>query len=127
MKTILLDTNFLMAVKQFKLDVFAELDRICGFRYKLCVIDKTVEELKNLALKADRAGMAAKLALELIKTKHIYIKPIKSHLSTDQTILEIAKKENYIVATQDMALKRRLKQEKVRLIVLRQKRYLKLV
>ena len=71
---VILDTNFLMAVSQFRIDIFAEIQRICDFRYKLYIIDKTLDELKGLIEQnKGKDGRAAKLALSLIKQKHISI------------------------------------------------------
>ena len=126
MKEVILDTNFLMAVSQFKVDVFSEIRRICDFPYELFIIDKTIDELKSIIEKqSGKNKAAAKLALTIIKTKKI--KKIKTKQGTvDELILKIADK-NTVVATQDMELKRRLKAKGIPLIVLRQKRHLILV
>lgn len=127
MRKILLDTNFLMIPCQFRIDIFSELERVCSFRYKLFVLDATVAELKKLSLSRGKKGSCAKMALRLIEVHHIEV--IKTQgcaiKHTDDLIVGIADKE-WIVATQDSNLKRRLKQENVGLITLRQKRYLML-
>ena len=41
---IILDTNFLMIPSMFKVDIFSEIERICDFKYELCIVDKTLDE-----------------------------------------------------------------------------------
>ena len=48
MKKIILDTNFLLIPSQFNVDIFTEIDRICLFKYKLCVLDETINELNSI-------------------------------------------------------------------------------
>lgn len=126
MKKLILDTNFLMAVSQFKVDIFSEIRRICDFPYELFIVDKTVDELKSIIEKqAGKNKAAAKLALTIIKTKKI--KKINTKEGTvDELVLKLAGKDT-VVATQDMELKRRLRQKNISLIVLRQKKYLVLI
>ncbi|MBW2984459.1 DNA-binding protein [Candidatus Woesearchaeota archaeon] len=123
MKEVILDTNFLMAVSQFKVDIFSELKRICDFPYELFIIDKTINELESIIEEQKgKHKAAAKLALAIIKNKKI--KKIKTKEGTvDELILGIADKDT-VVATQDMELKRKLRKKRVSLIVLRQKKYL---
>ena len=48
MKKILLDTNFLMAWGQFKVDIFTQIDKISTFRYELFTLDKNLDELNKI-------------------------------------------------------------------------------
>jgi hypothetical protein len=119
MKTIILDSNFLMIPFQFKIDIISEINRICNFKYELKIIDKTIDELENLNKKE------AKAALKLIENKKIRKIVTKKDKIVDDLILELTDK-NIIVATQDKELKRKLKDKNTPIIVLRQKKYLKL-
>lgn len=124
MEKILLDTNFLMACFQFKADIFLQIERLCTFNYKIYVLDKTVEELKNIA--ENQKGKhkdAAKIALELLKIKNVEAIETNSKKYTDDVILEYAKK-GYIAATQDKDLKRMLLNQGSTAITLRQKKKL---
>src|SRR3989338_11111035 len=111
-KKIVLDTNFLLIPGQFSVDIFAELDRICQFRYEACILNAAMEELGNIV--ADRTASAkdrraAKLGIQLIKAKGV--KVIKSYRkvfkTTDEAILGFAiatgkaNDKPVIVATQD--------------------------
>ena len=74
MKRIVLDTNFLLAVSQFHIDIFSELERILDFPYKIYVVDKTIDELNKVLESGGKGKSAAKLALDIIKGKAEVIK-----------------------------------------------------
>ena len=125
MKKILLDTNFLLAVYQFKVDIFSEIERICNFNYELYVLDKTVGELKNIAEKQKgKHKEAARIAMQLLKLKNVKEVKSGSKKHTDDAILDCSIKEGYLVATQDKDLKRKLINHGIEVIVLRQKKFL---
>lgn len=136
-KIILLDTNFLLIPGQFGVDIFAELDRICQFKYEVCVLDATMEELSDIV--ADRTASAkdrkaARLGLQLLKVKGVKVASPKRKVfkSADKAILDfvsaagLSAGKSVIVSTQDKLLRDRLRAKGVQVIVLRQKRYLQL-
>ncbi|OGM01836.1 hypothetical protein A3K72_02350 [Candidatus Woesearchaeota archaeon RBG_13_36_6] len=126
MKKIILDTNFLLIPYQFKVDIFSEIDRILDTKYNICILNKTINELNNLVEKSrGKDKKAAQLALKLIQHKNPEI--IKTKINyVDKAILNIAKKQTHIIATQDKELKKTLQARGIPIIVLRQKRYLQL-
>ncbi len=125
MKKILLDTNFLLAPIQFKIDIFSEIDRICIFSYKLYILDRAIEELNNIIEKQKgKSKEAAKFALKLVKLKEIGIIKTSEKLTVDELILNNANKKEFIVATQDKLLKKELKTKHIPLIIIRQKKRL---
>jgi len=120
MKKIILDTNFLLIPAQFNVDIFAEIDRIMFEKYYLFVIDKTIDELNKIIKdkkQKQKDKQAAKLGLMLIKAKKVKILKTKQGKADDI----LAKIKGYIIATQDINLKRRIKGKK---IVLRAKKKL---
>ena len=123
---IILDTNFLMAVSQFKIDIFSEIDRIADFRYDICIVDKTIDELKHIIRTAKgKDKFAASIALQLIISRGI--KQIKTGKGkTDDLIVENSDKDT-LVATQDVLLRKRLKPKKAGFIGIRQKKVLYIV
>lgn len=128
MQKIILDTNFLLIPAQFGVDIFSEISKLMGCNYKLCIIDATLDELENIIEKQrgkDKA--AAKMALQLLKTQNIDVLKTEKNLNADELIVNLVKERKFTVATQDQGLKRKLKQYNVPLIVLRQKKYLKLI
>ena len=126
MKKIVLDTNFLLIPGQFKVDIFSELQRICHFNYELCIYEGSMDELKNITKAGSgRDKSAAKLALQLIRAKNIKI--IKSDEKyIDLAILDNAGRDS-IIATQDIQLKKKLLEKGSSVVILRQKKYLRLV
>lgn len=124
-KKIILDTNFLLIPAQFRVDIFSEIRRICDFTYKILILDKSIQELENIITKGKgKEKQEAKVTLELIKQKNIEILKTERSIYVDDYIVELAKKSNYIIATQDRALIQRLKLYKIKVISLRQKKYL---
>ena len=126
MKRIIIDTNFLMIPLQFRVDIFSEFNRICGFNYKLFIFEQSVNELKNII--ADQSGKdrkAAQFALKLIKLKNIGT--IKSEQNNvDRSILDNVNNDT-IIATQDINLKKELLKKGASVIILRQKKYLQYI
>lgn len=126
MKTIILDTNFLVDCLAWKVDFFSELRRICDFPFRLAVVDKTLDEL-GMIIKEGRETekIGARLAKQLIAQKRIEVIPTAKDAHTDALILSIAGKDT-IVATQDQAFKRQLKERGIPVIIIRQRKRLEL-
>ncbi|MBU4501874.1 MAG: twitching motility protein PilT [Nanoarchaeota archaeon] len=120
MKKIVLDTNFLLAIGQFHIDIFSELERICDFPYNIYVLNKTIDELNKIKndsrKKVDRES--AKLALQLMEGRVEILEEEGEYV--DDILVRISDKDT-IIATQDKELKKRLKG---RLITIKQKKYL---
>ena len=114
---ILLDTNFLMAPAQFKVDIFRQLSG-----HKLMTLDLCVKELKRISKSKKKDAMAAEIALDLLKKKKVRI--VKAKPLTDSALLNYAKENNCAVATNDRKLIKRLKNKEINIIRLRQKRYI---
>lgn len=132
---IFIDTNFLLIPALFKVDIFAEIERLCSFNYELLIVDKTLDELKNIIASASKNTgkhkKAAKLGLQLaenaVKANKLTLyksKPEDKTKSVDRILLEIAKNEKILVATQDKELKKLLRLLSARIIDLRKKQYL---
>lgn len=121
-KRILIDTNFLLIPGSLGIDIFTELEKICLFKYTLHVLDKSVDELnKIIATQTGKSKQAAQLALKLIRAKNINVLPTSSGDYVDDILIQL--RDEYIIATQDKDLKRKLKN----VLILRQKRYLQLL
>ena len=114
-KNIILDTSFVLTAIKFKIDLSSELERICDFPYKLFIIDKTLDELRNKP--------NSKIALILIKHLNVGLIETRKDKNVDNLIMENAD-ENSIVATQDIELKNRLKAKAIKVITIRQKQHL---
>jgi uncharacterized protein len=126
---IYIDTNFMLIPSNFKVDIFQEIDRLCDFKYKIVILDKTIDELnKIIETQKGKHKTAASLALQLIQKKKIdkslTIQKTSSKEDVDNILISIAKKQKIIVATQDKDLKRHLKKEHTKIIDLRRQQYL---
>lgn len=106
MKRIILDTNALMAVGEFKIDIFSEIETIYSFPYTFYVLQGTLNELGRIQ-KEQRGKFvrAAKLALALLKAKKVKI--IDEEGYVDELLVKYSK-EGDLILTQDMALKKKL-------------------
>lgn len=112
MITVILDTNFLLYVARFKIDVEAELSRILNEQFMIAILDKTFDELKG---KKDEH-----LAVQLAKKFSV----LRAGSGEVDDIL--AEEKDAIIATQDKELKERLKQKGLKIVVIRQKNHLML-
>lgn len=118
MKEILIDTNAMMGIAEYKIDVFEELKRICDFTYEVCVLEGTIRELEQI-MKEQRLKfkLTAKLALALLKAKKVKILPGEGFVDD---LLAAYSQQGELVLTQDMSLKKRLKRP---YLTLRGKKY----
>lgn len=119
MKTIILDTNFLIYILKYKIDLEEELNRIIQENYKLIVLDRSIEELKNIKGNLETKTLA-KFAIKYIQLKNIKIIKTEENKHVDDLIRKQITKDT-IVATQDRELKLSLK---CPVIIIRQKKYL---
>jgi hypothetical protein len=124
MKKIILDTNFLMIPYQFRVDIFEEIRRIMEGEYELVTLDGVVKELEKIKEYKGKSAAAAKIALEFIKIKSIKVINTDSE-KVDNKIIELSDK-NTVVATNDIKLKKILKNKKIKIIYLRNKKYLEM-
>ncbi len=122
---IIADTSFLMIPGLFRVDIMAELNRILQRRYELLVPEPVVKELEYLAKKGTPSERsAAKLALSSLGDMKIIP---SSQQNADRAILEFAKQHpDYLVATADYALQKRLQKLGTNIVRLRQRTHLML-
>ena len=134
MKTIILDTNFLMIPGSLKVDIFSEIERIMEESYHICVLDATIVELnKIINEQTGKHKSAAKLALGLIMHKKLKVIRTKSlnmpenskNTIADDSLLTISG-EDTIIATQDQELKKSLLERGNKIIILRGKKHLEI-
>ena len=114
---IILDTNFLVYILKYKIT-----HQIEEYKKEMAIPDRVIEELEKLSEKGKvKDREAAKLALLLAKEWKIKI--IKAKGKADEAIEKLAIENKAKVATLDKALAQRLKEHKIKLLQIRQKKY----
>jgi len=127
---IAVDTNFWLIPGQFRVDIFAEFERLCGAKTQVIAFSATLDELKKLTTTAKTIAQrqAAKLGLQLIKAKKVHIISVEHGYADDAIVTYANKSQTPIaVATQDIKLKSRLKPLGVAFIVLRARSHLEII
>lgn len=116
MKSVLLDTSFLVACVEAKIDFLSFFEQL-GLQPEM--LEQVVEELKMLKSRTGSISRSARLALDL--TVHL---PVIRHKGrADDLVVEHASK-NRLAATMDAELKRRLKERGIPHFVVRQKQFI---
>jgi rRNA-processing protein FCF1 len=98
---ILLDTNFLLLPAQFRVDINRLREQ-----GSLATLDACIKELEKLSM---------------VKSRRIRI--ISGRGNADSALLNTAKRHGFAVATNDRKLIKKLKNNGIRIIRLRQRRY----
>ncbi|MGB9707736.1 MAG: hypothetical protein ACPLXC_00155 [Candidatus Pacearchaeota archaeon] len=119
MQLLIPDTNFLIYLVKFKM--LDELDN-----YKLITIKQILEELDKIT-KAKKVKVddrvAASIALDYFISKRPEIK--KQEGLVDDAIIALAKKLGAAVGTMDKGLSSKAKKKGIKIIKIRQKKYLR--
>ncbi|MDO8480472.1 MAG: hypothetical protein Q7S65_01505 [Nanoarchaeota archaeon] len=123
MRPVVLDTNFLLAPYQFKRDILSSIDEVMREPYVLCILEGTLEELQTL-LKSPKIKEreAAKFAIALVKSRKF--RKLPSVGIVDEALIDLD--NTYIIATQDSALRSRLRKQGKETLFIRQGQYVRL-
>ena len=119
---IIADSNALFVPLEYKIDIFAELQRILNRNFELMLLSPVKRELETLAQKSSpKMRRNATFALS-IASKCTYVKvPDKPNEPTDDAIFRIAQAWNMPVFTNDKLLKRKLRDISMPVIYVRAK------
>ncbi|MCL2288484.1 MAG: DNA-binding protein [Candidatus Bathyarchaeota archaeon] len=119
---IILDSNALFTPLELKIDIFEELRRLLNRNIEYIVIYPVKAELEILANKSShKLRRQANFALSLTEKCKIVSVTVPDKLTTDDAIVEVAKKWNSPVFTNDGQLRRRLRDISLPVIYVRQK------
>ena len=119
---VILDSNALFVPLEFKIDIFEELRRLLNRNVEFVLLSTVKRELEMLAAKdSPKVRREASFALKLSE-KCLYV-PVENDekLATDDAIVRVAKKWNSPVFTNDIQLKKKLRDISVPVIYVRQK------
>ena len=111
--SVLLDTNMLLAAVQFKVDIFAKN----SFTLSSCI-----EELKKISKEKSKDAMNSRVILDILEKNKIPV--FAANKKGDSAIIDYAVRNKCAVATNDKELIEKLKQRKVKVYRLRQKKTL---
>lgn len=118
---VLLDTSFLVAVIENKIDMGMELKKFG--KPELVVLDLVVNELKSLSEGRGKDSRNARLALQVLGNEMVNVLNAGEG-NTDRKIAEYAEKMGMSVCTIDRKLKDSLRGKGAKVITIRQNRYL---
>jgi len=119
---VILDSNALFVPLQFRIDIFEEIRRLLNRNVEYVLLSSVKRELEMLATKDSlKIRREALFALKLAeKCKYV---PVENdgELTVDDAIVRVAKKWSSPVFTNDIQLKRKLRDISVPVIYVRQK------
>jgi hypothetical protein len=123
---VILDSNALFAPLQFKIDIFEELQTLLSMKFETVLLSPILKELETIAEKGSpKMRKWASYALKLAE-KCVFLEVEEKACSPDDAILEVARKHNCLVFTNDRALRKRLRNISVPVIYVRQKSHLEI-
>ena len=111
------DTNMLMAIGQHGIDIFLEVEKMFGKKAEYAIPEQAMQELQTIKEKKP-----ARIALEEIKKHQVKTMQVNAP-NADQALSKMAT-EGYTIATNDAALRKRIKGFGGKVIYLRQLRFL---
>jgi hypothetical protein len=121
MVRVLLDASFLIRCAEFKVDLYGQLARLLPGAVEFVALDRTIGEVGKVAARPTKEGLAARLALMLLRKKGVRVATAgEGHVDT---LIVQAARPGDIVATQDLGLKRRLRQKGIGIAALRGKEH----
>ena len=127
-KTVLFDTNFLLAPHRFHVDIFSETEAALQEKVEFAVTSTVMDEIDKLI---DESNPKFRKELRFAKTLAKQCKIINVTLlpgeSVDDSLVRVARENDYIVATSDIRLRRKLRSEGINYLALRQRRYIELL
>jgi rRNA-processing protein FCF1 len=121
---VLIDTNVFTLPVQFGIDLFSELERILG-GFEPLVLDGSVRELECLGAGGGKDASAARVGRALAERCTVVGIPGATG-TVDERIVRYARANGCIVVTNDIGLRRMLKEEGVRVIGMRNRRTLEI-
>ncbi len=119
---MILDTNFLFIPFQFQIDIFEELMALLNQKFEPVLLSVTHKELQRIAEKGPpEMRRRASLALRLAEKCRILEVEQGFGETPDDVIARVAAEWRCPVATNDRALRKRLRDENVPVIYLRER------
>jgi len=118
---VVLDSNFLMIPFQFNLDIFQEIEYLLQKKVDFIVPSAVKTELTNISSRGGEGAPEASLALQLASRCRVVEVTLVRGETVDDAIVKASQKLRAVVATTDIALKKRLRDISVPVVYLRDK------
>jgi len=119
---VILDSNFLFIASRFKVDIFEELTNLLNQRYDPVLLSPTYREILKIAEKGSpQMRQQASVALKLAEKCRMVSIEQGYEETHDDVVVRIAAEWRCPVATNDAALRKRLRNISVPVIYLRQR------
>jgi len=122
---VILDTNALMMPLEFGIDLFGNLTELLG-ACDTYVLDEVIGELRGLTIGSGRNPAAARFGLA-VSARCTEIPPLDEDIPVDDKIVRRAEEFNAIVVTNDKALRKKLLDKRIPVVVLRSRSRLELI
>jgi rRNA-processing protein FCF1 len=122
-KIVVIDTSAIISFFEYSISFEKELTRLLGL-YSIVIPSTVINELTKLTEKGKgKKRTNAKAALKLIENYRVV--NIKGE-SVDDSVIDLAEKNNGIVFSNDKEIRRKSKAKGIKTIILRNKKYLAL-
>lgn len=109
------------------MDIFSELGRLLEGNYQEVITTSVLEEIHRLKLRAtDSKAKAFDLAISMTTKCRILDEPLRPGEDVDDQLIRLAMRDDYMVATTDADLRRRLRAMGITVIFLRQRSHLQI-
>jgi uncharacterized protein len=118
---VILDSNFLMVPFQFHVDIFEELEYLLQKKIDFIVPSSVKLELTGISSRGGEGAAEASLALQLASRCRVVDVTLQPHETVDDAIVKAAQKLGAVVTTNDIELKKRLRDINVPVVYLREK------
>ena len=120
---VLCDTNFLLIPIRFGIDVFTLSDRVLNDEALFFVSTKVIDEITLLKSSAKpKFEKELRFALKMVEKCKVF--EDHSEITVDDSLIQLAKKTDMVIGTTDSELRKKARGEGVKVIYLRQRRYL---
>ena len=125
---MLLDSNFLLVPILFGVDIFEEIPKLLDRDVDFILLRPVYEEMRRLAIEGSpKVRKEASSALDLSRGRcRVMDFEAQEGEDVDDLLLRVAEELRCLVATNDGALRRRLRERGIPVIYLRQKSLLKI-
>jgi len=119
-KKVAIDTNMLTAMLEFKIDIFEETKKMFG-NVDFVILKKTISELEKITQRYGKEKKKAEFALKVLEKKNWRLIEVEAK-NCDDALVKIS--NDYIIATNDKKLKKRIKENKGKVLFIKQKKFI---